>query len=417
MNTNGTISSLEPPLKKKQFPFCCVRVICSGWLKRTAFIIVLIPIFSQCAHGVYDLPAASCTGEESGRYAQSAEVKALMNKLVQNVPGAAIAVWTDDGFWEYSAGYSKIETKTPMRTCHLQYLQSVSKTYAAVCLLKLVEQGKVDLHAPITTYLTPAHSQSVTRAKEITVEMLLNHTSGIPEYNAAPRYITRLLQNPDHPFHPVDYLSYIKGKPLDFEPGSKYSYRNTNYLLLALMLDAITGNHGQFMERVIFEPLQLKDTYYYTSTGYLGYPQLVNTYWDRYSNGQIENISNLQRNNVQALVGDDGIVSTPRDAVLFLRGLMTGELINDKTLGQMKTWVKDADGNATYGLGLDRALIGKLEGLGHSGGGLGAGCQLYFLPEKNLYYFIAINLGTVTESPIHAEVGHQLEALAEILQR
>ena len=360
---------------------------------------------------------SSCVSDESGKYEQSSSVKSVVNKLVENVPGAAIAVWSKDGLWEYAAGYAKIESRTPMNSCHLQYLQSISKTYAAVCVLKLAERGKVDLHAPITAYLPLTYSQYVTRATEVTVEMLLNHTSGIPEYNDAPRYVTRLLQDPDHPFQPADYLIYIKGKPLDFEPGSKYSYRNTNYLLLALILDTLTGNHGAFMQKEIFEPLQLKDTYYFSSTGYLKYPELVNSYWDRYSTGRIENVSNLQRNNVQALVGDDGIVSTPADAVKFLRGLMTEQLVSARTLGQMKTWVNDAEGNATYGLGLDRTMIGKLEGWGHSGGGLGAGCQLYYIPEKDLYYFIAINLGTVTESPIHRNVEQQLAALAQILQR
>jgi D-alanyl-D-alanine carboxypeptidase len=179
------------------------------------------------------------------------------------------------------------------------------------------------------------------------------------------------------------------------------------------MLDALTGNHGAFMQKEIFDPLDLQNTHYYSSTGYLNYPQLVNSYWDRYSTGRIENISVLQRNNVRAMVGDDGIVSTPADAVTFLKGLLEGKLINEKTLGQMKTWVNDIQGNPTYGLGLDHAMIGNLKGLGHSGGGLGAGCQLYYLPEKRLYYFIAINLGTVTESPLHKDVEESLAALAQ----
>ncbi|MGC3943224.1 MAG: serine hydrolase domain-containing protein [Chryseolinea sp.] len=367
-----------------------------------------------CAPKVYDLEATNCTGDESGVYAQSAAVKEVMNKLVNKVPGAAIAVLSNDGMWEYAAGYAKIESKTPMKTCHLQYLQSISKTYASVCLLKLVERGLIDLKAPITTYLLPRHSQCVTRAKEITVEMVLNHTSGIPEYNDAPRYITRLLQYPNHPFVPEDYFTYICGRSLDFEPGSRYSYRNTNYLIAALMLDKVTGNHGAFMQKEIFDPLHLQNTYYYNSEGYLNYGLLVNSYWDRYSNGNVENVSVLQRNNVRALIGDDGIVSTPADAVRFLKGLMDGELLSPDMLTQMKRWVNDVQGNPTYGLGLDRALIDNTEAFGHSGGGIGAGCQLYYIPSKNIYFFIAINLGTVTESPIHKDVESSLQNLAAI---
>jgi D-alanyl-D-alanine carboxypeptidase len=364
---------------------------------------------------VYDLKTDSCQGPESGTYAQSAAVKEVMKHLVAEVPGAAIAIWSDDGLWEYATGYAEVESKTPMATCHVQYLQSISKTYLSVCLLKLAERGMIDLKAPISVYLPPEHSHCVTRAGDITVEMILNHTSGIQEYNDDPRYITRLLQNPDHPFTPVDYLTYICGKSLDFEPGSRYSYRNTNYLIAALILDKVTGDHGAFMQKEIFDRLQLQNTYYYNSDGYLAYGSLVNTYWDRYSNGNIENVSVLQRNNVRALIGDDGIVSTPADAVRFLKGLMNGELIGPDMLKQMMSWVNDGQGNATYGLGLDRTLVDNTEAFGHSGGGIGAGCQLYYLPSKNIYYFIAINLGTVTESPIHKQVETGLQELAAIL--
>jgi D-alanyl-D-alanine carboxypeptidase len=383
----------------------------------SSYAIVLVLFFVQCASSKYDLSTAACAAEESGTYAQSTSVKAVMNKLTEKIPGAAIAVLSEDGLWQYSTGYAKIETKTSMKSCHLQYLQSIAKTYTAVCMLMLVERGTVNLKSPITAYLPPVYSQYISRAKEITVEMLLNHTSGIPEYNNAPTYITRLLQDPGYPFQPADYLKYIKGKSLDFEPGSKYSYRNTNYVLAALILDALTSNHGAFMQKEIFDRLDLKQTYYYASAGYLDYPEVVNSYWDRYSNGRIENVSILQRNNVRAMIGDDGIVSTPGDAVQFLKGLMDGKLISREMLGQMKTWVNDTAGNATYGLGLDHAMIGNMEGWGHSGGGIGAGCQLYYIPDKNLYYFIGINLGTVTESPIHQDVERSLQSLAEIFQR
>ena len=114
------------------------------------------------------------------------------------------------------------------------------------------------------------------------------------------------------------------------------------------------------------------------------------------------------------MIGDDGIVSTPGDAILFLKGLMEGKLVSKETMRQMQQWVNDAKGNPTYGLGLDRALLDNTEALGHSGGGLGAGCQLYYLPSKEIYYFIAINLGTVTESPLHKEVESGLQNIAAI---
>ncbi|MCB0376728.1 MAG: beta-lactamase family protein, partial [Sinomicrobium sp.] len=234
-----------------------------------------------------------------------------------------------------------------------------------------------------------------------TVRMLLNHTSGVPEYNYAPAYVTYLLQHPDHYFTAEDYLGYIKGKPLDFAPGSRYSYRNSNYVILSLIADTVTGDHARFITETIFVPLGLTHTFYRSEPGYLNYPELTNAYWDRYSNGILENVSQLQRNNVACLTGDDGIVTTPAEAVLFLRGLMEGRLLSATTLTEMKTWVRDDKGNPAYGLGLDYAVFNGRIAYGHSGGGIGAGCELYYFPAENTYVFVGINLGTVTYSPLH----------------
>jgi len=365
-------------------------------------------------------PVATCpaTDAQHDQPSKSAEYQQALDRMVQKgVPGVALAVYSPEGWFTGAAGLARIEDHTPMQRCHLQYLQSVAKTYMAVATLQLYEQGKIDLDAPFTQYLPPAQARTITRASSITIRMLLAHTSGIPEYNMRPAYITRLLQHPDYVFNPTEYFQYIAGRPLDFEPGSRYMYCNTNYEILALVADAITGDHAQFISENILKPLGLDHTYYRHEAGYLNYPNLVNTYWDRYSNGMVENATVLQHNNVASLIGDDGIVATPEDAVKFLRGLMEGKLLSPLTMALMKTWSNDRYGKPTYGLGLDYALFNDAVAFGHSGGGIGAGCQLYYFPGKELYFFLATNLGTVTESPIHNALLADLHALHELMLR
>jgi D-alanyl-D-alanine carboxypeptidase len=123
----------------------------------------------------------------------------------------------------------------------------------------------------------------------------------------------------------------------------------------------------------------------------------------------------MQRNNVASLIGDDGIVATPVDAVKFLRGLMEGQLLEPSTLELMMTWVNDKNGNPTYGMGLDYATFLDEVGYGHSGGGLGAGCNLYYFPKQNVYVFIGINIGTVTDSPIQKTAEKTLDKFYEAL--
>ncbi len=360
----------------------------------------------------------NCFGQETinRSYSKAAIIEGALQQLAnEGVPGAAIAVYSREGWWTTSAGLSRIEDKTPMQMNHLQYLQSASKTFMAVGILKLYEQGKIDLEAPMTKYLPEKLSQYIPGAEKITVHMLMNHTSGIREYNSEPAYVTQLLQHPDYPFTPEEYLKYIGGKPMNFAPGSKYSYRNTNYLILALMADAITGDHRKFLSETIMKPLGLTDTYYQGDPGYLNYPNLVNSYWDRHSDGVLENATVLQRNNVAALIGDDGVVATPVDAVKFLRGLLEGKLLKPATMELMKTWAMDSKGNPTYGLGLDYTKFGEHVAYGHSGGGLGAGCQLYYIVDAEVYFFVGINLGTVTDSPLHEGVSKTLDEIHKAL--
>jgi D-alanyl-D-alanine carboxypeptidase len=380
--------------------------------------ICLLAWFYACAPATQTSTVKACADSENAvhSYKKADKLQTVMQDMVnQGVPGIAAAVISPEGNWTGSAGWASIEQKIPMKPCHLQYLQSISKTYMAVAIMMLKEQGKIDLDKPITHYLKPLHSQTVKDAEKITVRMLLNHTSGIPDYNFSPAYVAFLLQHPTHVFTPEDYLAYIKGKSADFEPGTKYAYRNVNYVLLALMADHITGDHAAFISQHIFKALRLSNTFYRSDSGYLHYAHLPASYWDRNSNGMLEDASTLQRNNVANMIGDDGIVTTPQDAVLFLQGLVTGKLVTQTSLQEMRTWVKDSKGKDRYGMGLATIQQSGVNGYGHSGGGIGAGCELYYFPAQNLYFFIGINLGTVTESPLHEALEKTREALYKTL--
>ncbi|HKK11225.1 MAG TPA: serine hydrolase, partial [Flavobacteriaceae bacterium] len=112
------------------------------------------------------------------------------------------------------------------------------------------------------------------------------------------------------------------------------------------------------------------------------------------------NISKLQRATVASMRGDDGLIATTQDAVRFLKGLVEGKLLKPETLKMMQGWVKDEKGNKRYGLGLTYYNLDVTYGIGHSGGGIGAGCVLIYLPELNGIVFLATNFNTLMDSPI-----------------
>ncbi|MGZ5134445.1 MAG: serine hydrolase domain-containing protein, partial [Flavitalea sp.] len=322
-------------------------------------------------------------------YSKANVMDSIMKHYTTNaMPGVSIAIYSEkEGWWASAQGYASLENQTPMENCHLQYLQSVSKTYMAVAILQLKEQGKINLDEPITKYLPVKYSRYIQNADNITVRMLLNHTSGIPEYNENPEFISQVIEHPLKNFSPTDCLKGIAGQAPIFAPGSKYKYINTNYLLLSLIGNEIAGDHAAFIKEHIFKPLDLNNSYYGNDYNYLKGLYLPQSYWDVFNNGIPVNITNFQQMTVVSSKGDDGIVCTTTDAIKFLKGLMEGKLLKPESMKEMFAFVKDEKGNNRYGMGM---IYFNMEGIiayGHGGGGIGAGCGLMYIPSHKVYIY------------------------------
>lgn len=335
----------------------------------------------------------------NGNFSKALVLDSIMRSYTTNLlPGVSIAVYSEsEGWWAGSKGYADVETKTPMQNCHLQYLQSISKTYVAVEILQLKEQGKIDLDAPMTKYLPSQWSKYVKNGDKITIRMLLNHQSGVPEYNHDPGFISDVMLHPLKDFSSEDCLKAIAGKELQFSPGSKYQYTNTNYLLLSLIGDAVTGDHAAYIKKNIFGRLDLKNSYYGKDHGYLNGLNLPQSYWDVFNAGIPVNITPFQKMTVVCSKGDDGIVCTTIDAVRFFKGLMEGKLLKPESLKEMLDFVKDEKGGNRYGMGVAYFDLGGLPAYGHGGGGIGAGCGLVYVPSHKIYVFLSTNLGVFVE--------------------
>jgi len=346
-------------------------------------------------------------------YSKAAVLDSVLKHYTTNMlPGASVAVYSEtEGWWAGAQGYADLEKKLPMTNCHLQYLQSVSKSYMAVEILQLKEQGKIDIDAPMTKYLPTKYSKYIKRASTVTIRMLLNHTSGVPEYNEAPAFVSNVILRPLQNFSSEDCLKAINGMELQFTPGSKYKYTNTNYLLLSLIGDAITGDHAAYIKKNIFKPLGLNNSYYGKDFNYLKGLSLPQSYWDVFNNGIAINTTPFQQMTVVCSKGDDGIVCTTTDAVKYLKGLMEGKLLNEDSMKELMEFVKDEQGNKRYGMGLIYFDLGGLPAYGHGGGGIGAGCGLLYVPSHKVYVFMATNVGCFIDSKLSAKAGEMRDAI------
>ena len=346
-------------------------------------------------------------------YSKAKALDSILKYFTHNMlPGASVAVYSEaEGWWAGAQGYADLEKKLPMTNCHLQYLQSVSKSYMAVEILQLKEQGKIDLDAPMTKYLPSKYSRYIKNPSSVTIRMLLNHTSGVPEYNEAPAFVSKVILHPLQNFSSEDCLKGINGMDFQFSPGSKYKYTNTNYLLLSLIGDAITGDHAAYIQKNIFKPLGLNNCYYGKDLNYLKGLLLPQSYWDVFNNGIAINATPFQQMTVACSKGDDGIVCTTTDAVKYLKGLIEGKLLNEGSMKDLMEFVKDEKGNKRYSMGMIYFDLGGLPAYGHGGGGIGAGCGLLYIPSHKVYVFMATNIGCFIDSKLSAKASEMRDAI------
>ncbi|UYP46922.1 Putative D-alanyl-D-alanine carboxypeptidase [Candidatus Lokiarchaeum ossiferum] len=160
----------------------------------------------------------------------------------------------------YSAGYNDRDEKTKADPDSLFKIASISKLYMAVAAAKLIDEGNLSLDDTLSRML-PEYQDDIQYADEITLQMLIQHRSGIPNFVDDPNFSWNNL-----PTNVDDALALILGEDANFKPDARYQYSNTNYLLLAKIMDDSLGYpHNQYINDKILIPLQLNDTYYYYS--------------------------------------------------------------------------------------------------------------------------------------------------------
>jgi D-alanyl-D-alanine carboxypeptidase len=322
----------------------------------------------------------------------------LVDKYISDgIPGAQIVVKNDDGWLHISGGYSKIETKKPFRSGGTSWLFSITKTYTATLVMLQIEANKIHPDSLISTYLNDDVLSNLQGHDKITVRMLLNHTSGIVNFTELPEFVVGQLNDPLNQPSISKRLEMLNGKPLVFEPGTDFMYSNSNYLLLQLILENVSGkSYWQLLDQEILKPLQLTETRYNLSdpqTIHLGLP---NYYFDRHANEQLENITKW--NNALANASDayGALAATPSDVIRFHKALIEGELVSESSLEEMQNWILGQNSTEPeYGEGFEywQFNSGTSPQFGHEGDGIGCSTQFFYVPDNNTYLYININAG------------------------
>jgi D-alanyl-D-alanine carboxypeptidase len=178
-------------------------------------------------------------------------------------PGATLGACFDLYCYQFATGFSDLESKTPMKPTDIMAAGSVGKTFAAAVALQLVKEGKIDLDEKVEKYLgSEKWFPRLPNAKDITVRQLMNHTSGLVRYEFKEQFTKDLTANPDKTWRPEELVAYLLDEKAPFEAGKGWDYSDTNYIVLGMIIEKVTGK--KFYDearRRILKPLKLQKTF------------------------------------------------------------------------------------------------------------------------------------------------------------
>jgi len=302
-------------------------------------------------------------------------------------PGAAVLVrWRGEAVLRRGYGLADFDLGVMVAPEQVFEIGSVTKQFTAAAILRLAEQGKLALGDPLTRFL-PGFQ---TFGETITLEQLLNHTAGIPNYTDLPEWIPRWREDMD-----LDTLiGLFRGKPLDFPPGTSWSYSNSGYVLLGAVIERVSGgSYEDYVENELFAPLSLHDTRY-------GHQEeLVRGRVKGYVKGPSGWINAPYLSLTQPFAAG-ALMSTVDDLARWSDALEAGRVISPASRDRMFTAALLRGGaqegvTTRYGLGNALGEIAGHQVHEHGGGIHGFVSDLLRVPEEDLLVVLLSNNPTV----------------------
>ncbi|PNQ74617.1 hypothetical protein C1T31_00280 [Hanstruepera neustonica] len=322
-----------------------------------------------------------------------------LKQTVQNtqLPGINFSIIDNRGkIKNYSEGFSDIEEQVPLTTSHSFFSGSIGKTYAATLVFKLVESGDIDLKKAYLDYFPDTDwLNNLPNIDDITVEMLLQHTSGLPRYVLKPEIWNTFHEDPNKIWSYEDRLSVIfEDEPLH-EAGNGWAYSDTNYILLGMLIEKITGeNYYDLVKNQILKPQHLSHTYpslqrKITNLA-IGYSRMPPAF-------QVPNKTVTDKEyfiNPQFEWTGGGMASTTEDLAKWAKLYYEGVLLSKNSLVNITTPNpngKLVEGTSSYGMGSFIYQTDHGEAYGHTGFMPGFNSIFIYYPKYGIAAAMQIN--------------------------
>src|SRR5579871_1657273 len=328
------------------------------------------------------LAAISALAQDSARMDQIVQSYASSKRFM----GSVLVARGGDVLFSKGYGAANLEWDIPNFASTKFRLGSITKQFTAASILLLEERGKLKVEDPVKKYLSDAPPAW----DKITIFHLLTHTSGIPNFTNFPEY--RSIE--PFPITADKLVAFFRDKPLDFEPGEKWSYSNSGYVVLGHLIEKISGEtYEKFVQANIFDPLGMQDSGYdsnsavitHRAAGYAPSPK-----------GPVN--AGFVHMTVPFSAG--ALYSTTQDLLRWEQGLFSGKVLSEASLQKMTTPFKN-----NYAFGLLVYTVNGHKMISHNGGIEGFNTDLIYYPETKITVAVLANLNGPAADEIAPKLG------------
>jgi D-alanyl-D-alanine carboxypeptidase len=335
-----------------------------------------------------------------------------------NFPGLSMAVvYADNTRTALTSGFNDKEKGTPLKISDRLMQGSVGKTYVAALAMRLIREKKLDLEEKVSKYLGSYEWYArIPNAADITVRMIMNHTSGVMRYEFKETFTKDLSANPSKSWKPEELLAYILDEKASFKAGEGWEYSDTNYILLGMIIEKLTGKkYYDILEKEILGPLKLKNTFPSDHRRLEGLAQgnagEANDFGGK--NKVVEENGDFIINPQFEWTGG-GIYSTTEDLAAWGKYLYEGKVFDSSLLREMLNGVPAKLGrDVKYGLGVILRPTSIGNAYGHSGFFPGYLTEMLYFPEQK--FCIAVQANSSDFKNLKGSVLRCLIELAKIV--
>lgn len=318
----------------------------------------------------------------------SAAAKQKMDQVVEKtmqqygIPGVIVGVWVPSrGAWVKTKGKSNITTGKVIEPDERVRVASITKTFIATVVLQLAEENKLSLDDKLEKY-----APNIPRANEITIRQLCNMTSGIYSIGEDEKFNNILASQPLGKWTPPELVNIALSHDPYFAPGQGWHYSDTNYILLGIIIQKVTGNRvEEEVQRRIIGPLGLKNTTFPEGPDMTG--KYARGYMMKDGNQELVDITRTDPSGPWAA---GAIVSNLDDLKVWVKALADGQLLNATSQKEQLKWIDVpslAKLDGKYGLGI-LSISGFV---GHNGTILGYNSAMYHLTSQDATIIVLIN--------------------------